>query len=114
RFVAQFVGIANFVRARREADALTSELGTFAAPAEPGAAFDVLLRPEQLRVTAGRGATVDAVEYFGHDAVYLTRLPGGAAVRVRVLAAPEFAPGDRVDLDYVGGPTVGYPRAAAG
>jgi len=27
-----------------------------------------------------------------------------------VLDAPEFRPGDRVDLDYVGGPTVGYPR----
>jgi hypothetical protein len=32
-------------------------------------------------------------------------------VRVRVLDAPEFRPGDRVDLDYVGGPTVGYLRA---
>src|SRR6266545_1453186 len=73
---------------------------------------DVLLRPEQLRVAAGRQATVDAVEYYGHDAVYLTRLPDGAAVRVRVLDAPEFRPGDRVDLDYVGGPTVGYPRAS--
>src|SRR5215216_393910 len=52
-------------------------------------------------------------ELFGHVAVYLTRLPGGAALRVRVLDAPEFRPGDTVDLDYVGGPTVGYPRAAS-
>jgi hypothetical protein len=33
-------------------------------------------------------------------------------LRVRILDAPQFRPGDPVDLAYVGGPTVGYPRAA--
>jgi hypothetical protein len=36
------------------------------------------------------------------------------ALRVRVLDAPQSRPGDTVDRDDVGGPTVGYPRAPAG
>ena len=80
----------------------------------PRGQVDVLLRPEQLRVSAGAAATIDSVKYFGHDVVSLTRLPGGAALRVRVLDAPQFRPGDTVDLHYVDGATVGYPRASAG
>jgi iron(III) transport system ATP-binding protein len=110
RAVAAFLGDANLLPGVAAAGAADTPVGRVPLRSELHGEVDVLLRPEELRVTAGRGATVDAVEYFGHDAVYLTRLPGGAAVRVRVLAAPEFAPGDRVDLDYVGGPTVGYPR----
>ena len=111
RAVAAFLGDANLVPGVASAGLADTALGRVPLSAGLRGDVDVLLRPEQLRVTAGRGATIDAVEYFGHDAVYLTRLPGGDAVRVRVLDAPEFRPGDRVDLDYVGGPTVCYPRA---
>jgi iron(III) transport system ATP-binding protein len=111
RAVAAFLGDANLVPGVAAAGQADTPLGRVPLAAELRGDVDVLLRPEQLRVSAGRAATIDAVEYFGHDAVYLTRLPGGDAVRVRVLDAPEFRPGDRVDLDYVGGPTVGYPRA---
>jgi iron(III) transport system ATP-binding protein len=110
RAVAAFLGDANLVPGLAAAGLADTAVGRVPLAAELRGEVDVLLRPEQLRVTAGRRATIDAVEYFGHDAVYLTRLPGGDAVRVRVLDAPEFRPGDRVDLDYVGGPTVGYPR----
>jgi iron(III) transport system ATP-binding protein len=112
RAVAAFLGDANLVPGVAAAGLADTAVGPVPLSAPLRGEVDVLLRPEQLRVSAGRDATVDAVEYYGHDAVYLTRLPGGDAVRVRVLDAPEFRPGDRVDLDYVGGPTVGYPRAA--
>jgi iron(III) transport system ATP-binding protein len=112
RPVAAFLGDANLVPGVAAAGLADTAVGRVPLSAELRGDVEVLLRPEQLRVTAGRGATIDAVEYYGHDAVYLTRLPGGDAVRVRVLDAPEFRPGDLVDLDYVGGPTVGYPRAA--
>jgi iron(III) transport system ATP-binding protein len=111
RAVAGFLGDANLLPGLAAAGQAETPVGRVPLRGELHGEVDVLLRPEQLRVTAGRGATIAAVEYFGHDAVYLTRLPGGAAVRVRVLDAPEFRPGDRVDLDYVGGPTVGYLRA---
>jgi iron(III) transport system ATP-binding protein len=114
RAVAAFLGDANLVPGVAAAGLADTVVGRVPLRAELRGDVDVLLRPEQLRVSAGRAATIDAVQYFGHDAVYLTRLPGGAALRVRVLDAPRFRPGDTVDLDYVGGPTVGYPRASAG
>jgi iron(III) transport system ATP-binding protein len=111
RAVAAFLGDANLLPGVAAAGLADTAIGRVPLRAELAGQVDVLLRPEQLRVSAGRAATVDAVQYFGHDAVYLTRLPGGAALRVRVLDAPEFRPGDTVDLHYVGGATVGYPRA---
>jgi iron(III) transport system ATP-binding protein len=111
RAVAGFLGDANLLPGVAAAGRADTPVGRVPLRGALHGDVDVLLRPEQLRVVAGRQATVDAVEYYGHDAVYLARLPDGAAVRVRVLDAPEFRPGDRVDLDYVGGPTVGYPRA---
>jgi iron(III) transport system ATP-binding protein len=112
RAVAGFLGDANLLPGVAASGLARTPLGRVPLRGDLHGDVDVLLRPEQLRVVAGSRATVDAVEYYGHDAVYLTRLPDGAAVRVRVLDAPEFRPGDRVDLDYVGGPTVGYPRAS--
>jgi iron(III) transport system ATP-binding protein len=112
RAVAGFLGDANLLPGVAASGLADTPLGRVPLRGDLHGDVDVLLRPEQLRVAAGRQATVDAVEYYGHDAVYLTRLPDGAAVRVRVLDAPAFRPGDRVDLDYVGGPTVGYPRAS--
>jgi iron(III) transport system ATP-binding protein len=114
RAVAAFLGDANLLPGVATAGLADTVIGRVPLRAELRGDVDVLLRPEQLRVSAGRAATIDSVQYFGHDAVYLTRLPDGAALRVRVLDAPEFRPGDTVDLDYVGGPTVGYPRAATG
>jgi iron(III) transport system ATP-binding protein len=113
RAVAAFLGDANLLPGVATAGLADTPIGRVPLRAELRGDVDVLLRPEQLRVSAGRAATIDSVQYFGHDAVYLTRLPGGAALRVRVLDAPEFRPGDTVDLDYVGGPTVGYPRVAS-
>ena len=112
RAVAGFLGDANLLPGVAAAGLADTAIGRVPLRAELRGEVDVLLRPEQLRVSAGGAATVDSVQYFGHDAVYLARLPGGAALRVRVLDAPEFRPGDTVDLHYVGGATVGYPRAA--
>jgi iron(III) transport system ATP-binding protein len=114
RAVAGFLGDANLLPGVATAGLADTAIGRVPLRNGLGGDVDVLLRPEQLRVSAGAAATIDSVQYFGHDAIYLTRLAGGAAVRVRVLDVPEFRPGDTVDLHYVGGATVGYPRAGAG
>ncbi|HEV3498156.1 MAG TPA: ABC transporter ATP-binding protein [Actinomycetes bacterium] len=114
RAVAGFLGDANLLPGVATAGLADTAIGRVPLRNGLGGDVDVLLRPEQLRVSAGAAATIDSVQYFGHDAVYLTRLAGGTALRVRVLDVPEFRPGDTVDLTYVGGATVGYPRAGAG
>jgi iron(III) transport system ATP-binding protein len=114
RAVAGFLGDANLLPGVAAAGLADTAIGRVPLRDGLGGDVDVLLRPEQLRVSAGAAATIDSVQYFGHDAVYLTRLAGGTALRVRVLDVPEFRPGDTVDLTYVGGATVGYPRNGAG
>jgi iron(III) transport system ATP-binding protein len=114
RAVAGFLGDANLLPGVAAAGLADTAIGRVPLRTELGGDVEVLLRPEQFRVSVGDAATILSVEYFGHDAVYLTRLPGGADLRVRVLDAPEFGPGDTVDLHYVGGATVGYPRATTG
>ena len=114
RAVAGFLGDANLLPGVAAAGLVDTAIGQVPLRSALGGDVEVLLRPEQLRVSVGDAATILSVEYFGHDAVYLTRLPGGADLRVRVLDAPEFGPGDTVDLTYVGGATVGYPRVTAG
>jgi iron(III) transport system ATP-binding protein len=114
RAVAGFLGDANLLPGVATAGLADTAIGQVPLRDGLGGDVDVLLRPEQLRVSAGAAATIDSVQYFGHDAVYLTRLAGGTALRVRVLDVPEFRPGDTVDLTYVGGATVGYPRNGAG
>jgi iron(III) transport system ATP-binding protein len=109
RAVARFIGDPNLLPGVADCDRATTPVGPVplqVAPA-PGE-VDVLLRPEDLVVRAGDGASVEAVEYYGHDAVYLVRPDAGPLVKVRVIAAPVFRRGDRVDVAYEGGPTVAY------
>jgi hypothetical protein len=56
---------------------------------------------------------VELVEFYGHDTVYVVRLPDGVAVRVRQGSAPRFARGDTVTVRYVGPPTVAYAASAS-
>jgi iron(III) transport system ATP-binding protein len=77
---------------------------------------DIMLRPEQLRLSAadaGLPAKVESVIYYGHDC-RVTLAVDGSAQRLTALV-PGFAsprPGDTVGL-HVEGVVVAYPRAAA-
>jgi iron(III) transport system ATP-binding protein len=111
RAVAEFVGDANFVPGRADGASAHTAIGPVPLAAPLSGQVDVLLRPEDVRVAPGAQATVEAVEYYGHDAVFVIRPEAGERVRARVLAAPRFRAGDTVSLAYVGEPTVGFPRA---
>ena len=111
RSVAAFVGDANFLAGSAVGDKADTAVGPVPLCDERHGEVDVLVRPEQLAVSAGRQAVVERVEYYGHDAVYLVRPDGGPLVRVRVMATPRFGGGDRVDVRYVGDATVAYPTA---
>jgi iron(III) transport system ATP-binding protein len=81
RFVAEFVGIANFVPATATASGLESELGSFRSESGP-AGSAVLLRPEQIELAeVGAPATVVRREFHGHDWLYVLRLESGLELR---------------------------------
>jgi iron(III) transport system ATP-binding protein len=119
-WVAGFVGDANLVPGRASAGTASTALAEVPlAPAAgdpsptPEGDVVVLVRPEELTLDGGGRATIELVEFYGHDTVYVVRLPDGVSVRVRQGSAPRFARGDAVTVSYVGPPTVAYAAPAA-
>jgi iron(III) transport system ATP-binding protein len=83
KFVAEFVGIANFLSARWGPDGLESELGVFSTDSAGQGVHDVLLRPEQLELgDVGLEATIVRTEFHGHDWLYVLRLESGTELRI--------------------------------
>jgi iron(III) transport system ATP-binding protein len=92
RFVAQFVGVANFLPAGLHGDLRVS-------PAGDGASAEILLRPEQIEVAdQGLAATVVEREFHGHDWLYLLRAESGHHVRVITQSAQPLAVGTHVHV----------------
>jgi iron(III) transport system ATP-binding protein len=108
RGVAEFIGDANFVPGTALGTDAQTPLGTVPLHAEAHGEVVVMIRPERLLATAGDEGTVQRIEYFGHDAVYLIRLDDGTTVRSRTIGPPALAPGARVSLEFTGAPTVAY------
>jgi iron(III) transport system ATP-binding protein len=106
--VARFVGDANLLPAVASGAEATTAVGAVALLAPGQGRATVLLRPEDLRLTAGGDATVKLTEFFGHDTMYLVRTASGTEIHVRAGAAPVHRRGDRVTVRYAGGPAVSY------
>jgi len=106
RFVAQFVGKANFIPGRVVEAGIETAIGLFANTTglPLGAAVDVLLRPQQIELIpdpAG-SATVVSRRFRGADTLFVVQLPSGLLLhchqpsmlmlqvrdRVRVVAKP--------------------------
>ena len=82
RFVAEFVGIANFLISESTGAGLQSEIGVFGPAADGGEPRDILLRPEQIELAeVGAPATVVRREFHGHDWLYVLRLESGTELR---------------------------------
>ena len=111
--VAEFIGDANFVPGVAAGGEAETALGAVPLHAEAWGPVEVMIRPERLVAHPGGDATVERIEYYGHDAVYIVALDGAGAVRSRSIGAPSLAPGARVSLEFRGAPTVAYPAAAA-
>jgi iron(III) transport system ATP-binding protein len=113
RWVAEFVGHANFVPGTATGTAATTTLGPVELLDPCEGPVEVLVRPEHLRLALdGAGGpghgTVELVEFVGHSTSYLVRL-GEVTVRVRDAALPRFERGDAVDLALDPVPTVAFP-----
>ena len=84
RFVAQFVGIADFLPARLENGIVYTEVGNF--PFEgtsPEGPLELLVRPDDIEFAvddAGQGRIIDR-EFKGADNLYTVRLASGRSVR---------------------------------
>lgn len=111
RWVAGFVGEANLLPATVSNGTAFTALGSVPVANGSDGDADVLVRPEHIGMSAGNDAVVDSIEFYGHDTSYRLRT-SSASLQVRVLAAPRFSVGDRVDVVYQGPASVAFPVAA--
>lgn len=120
RWLAGFVGDANFVPGRADGDAADTVLGRVPLSSHASGEVDVLVRPEQVALEplptggdgpTGAGAVVDVglVEFVGHDTTYLIDATG-QELSARRPSMPVLDRGDRAFASYVGGPTTWFPR----
>jgi iron(III) transport system ATP-binding protein len=84
RFVAQFVGIANFVPGTPgDNGSVETALGAFSTDPELTGPVEVLLRPEEIEIGAeGMPAVVEGREFHGHDCMYVVRTQSGLLLRI--------------------------------
>ncbi len=110
RWVAGFVGEANFVRGEGNGDHASTPFGTVPLSIPRHGPTDVLLRPEHLELTADGDtqAVVELVEYHGHDHVAVVRFDDDRRLRSRGTGASRFRRGDRVAVRTSGRPTIGF------
>ncbi len=107
-WVARFVGEANLVVGTATGSQAQTVIGTVPLDRPTEGGVQVLLRPEDLDLTPSGPASIDLVEYYGHDTTYEVLLAGGERLRVRQTSIPRFARGDTVSIRFIGAAGVAY------
>ena len=123
RFVAAFVGHANFLHGAKSPDAAPiadTLLGPIpiagpGAEAPQGAPLDILLRPEQLSLhppnqadDPARSARITASEYYGHDQLIQVTLTNNQTLEARLPGAHHWRPNNQVSLQITP-PALAFP-----
>jgi iron(III) transport system ATP-binding protein len=105
RFVADFLGAADFLPARVTPAGLETEIGLLppAKPIRPGLVVDVMTRPHDLALrAAGPGdaahGVVEEAEFIGDSWQYRVRLPSGHSVRCLMPHTGVYAAGTPVQV----------------
>ena len=102
RWVATFVGDANLIPVATAIGTCRTAVGDVPVAEGVDGPAELLLRPEDIRVTDGEDGIVELVEYYGHDAMVLVRLQDGTSIRVRTGSDLAHQRGDAVGVTYVG------------
>ena len=117
RFVAAFVGAADFLPGLVGQEGIVTELGTFANVDQlvTGQPVDVMIRPDDISfVPEANGAGVITRRYFrGSETVYCIRLPSGHRVHSSQPSASVLPTGMRVSLSAHVLHVVAFPAALA-
>jgi iron(III) transport system ATP-binding protein len=101
REVAAFVGEANFVRGEALGTIAATALGEVSLADTAQGGVDVMLRPEQLDLSAkgdGARAEVRWQEYYGHGQRVGVTLPDGTPLTVRADATDVYTTGQQVGV----------------
>ncbi|NQV07977.1 ABC transporter ATP-binding protein [bacterium] len=100
-WVARFLGEAEFVLGTVSGGVVETALGRFPVAGQPDGSVEVMIRPEQVRLSRddrGTGRVVDR-EFYGHDQVVTIVLDDGRRLMSRSGPSPALAIGDRVSVE---------------
>jgi len=99
RFVARFVGKADFLPGRVTEEGITTEIGTLPnTPQFPGGAqVEVMVRPDHIELIPDPtgSAMILARQFRGPDNLVVVQLPSGATIHSYQPSALTLGPGDR-------------------
>lgn len=102
RFVAEFLGAADFLPVQVTAGGLASEIGLLPSANQPlsGRPVHVMVRPHDLRLAPGEPGhgVISAAQFVGDFWHYSVRLPSGGSVRCQMPHTAAFALGTPVQV----------------
>ena len=110
RWVAGFVGKANTVSGVALGEKAETVFGSINLCHDAHGDVDVLVRPEEISLSAGGMATVTDVDFYGHDSLYVLQSNDGEELLCRSAGAPDYRIGDRVDIQHSGATSVSFPK----
>lgn len=109
RFVADFIGQANFILGRVESGGIVTELGVWPAPAalQKGTELKVMLRPHDvhLKVDPDSSNYIDTRQFLGEENLYSILLPSGQKILSTMPSHAVFKTGESVKI------TISRPQA---
>lgn len=115
RFVAAFVGAADFLPGMITSQGIVTEVGTFANvdQLQAGERVDVMIRPDDITFVAERDGpgTITRRYFRGSETVYCIRLPSGHRVHSAQPSSSLFATGTRVRAEAHVVHVVAFPSA---
>ena len=101
RWTAEFVGTISVLAGDAHSGTAQCSLGSLAVEPQLRGPVEVILRPEQLSLEPQGAATVQLVEYYGHDTMIFVSL-GDEHLRVRCGPTAPYVRGDRVRVTFTG------------
>ncbi len=102
RFVANFIGEANFLPGKVGPDGISTELGRWPAPSTliSGSEVEVMLRPHDISLTADASAVsvVLSRQFMGEENLYTVELPSGRKIHSTMPSHSVTNPGQKVKI----------------
>ena len=102
RFVADFIGQANFILGRVESRGIVTELGIWPVPADlqQGTELKVMLRPHDvnLEIDGGSSNYIDTRQFLGEENLYSIILPSGQKILSTMPSHAVFQIGESVKI----------------
>lgn len=105
--VASMVGDANLIPGVVRGGVASTSLGSFSAVGMPDGAVRMMVRPEEISITASQDGTARIIdtEFYGHDQMVRARLDDGTHLEVRLLGPhPDLHVDASVEVTVTGRP----------